>query len=245
MHVIILTGRSSREDLIAGLNAGADDYMVKPFEFEELRARVHVGVRVVALQERLAARVTELQAARDALARVASTDDLTGLNSRGRWFEAAALELERARRHRRPVGLLMADLDRFKQINDTYGHGVGDDVLCAFAEMLRVQCRRSDIVGRLGGEEFAVLLPETAVDVAHEVARRVVDSCRTLRVPSMGNAMFTASVGVTTVMATDDRIETALRRADQALYQAKRLGRNRSEIELGVAVDAPQRVEHS
>jgi diguanylate cyclase (GGDEF)-like protein len=120
-------------------------------------------------------------------------------------------------------------------VNDTFGHGVGDEVLRAFAEMLRVQCRRSDVIGRLGGEEFALLLPETAVDVAHEVARRVVEHCRTLRLPSIGNTMFTASVGVTTVLPTDDRIETALRRADQALYQAKRLGRNRSEIDLGEA----------
>jgi len=111
MYVILLTGRDSRADLVAGLDAGADDYVVKPFDNEELRARVQVGMRVLKLQERLSERVDELQAARDELARLASTDALTNLTSRRRWLELATAEFERYRRYDRPLSLLITDLD--------------------------------------------------------------------------------------------------------------------------------------
>ncbi len=229
MYLILLTAHESRKDVVAGLEAGADDYVIKPFDAEELRARVQVGIRVLTLQERLAERVTELQAARDKFAQLAATDALTGLASRRRWFERAAMEFGRSRRYRRHLGLLMADLDLFKQVNDTFGHEAGDKVLKKFADVLRQYTRHSDMAGRVGGEEFAVLLPETPIREAHEVARRIVESCRGVAIPAAaGQVRFTCSIGVTEIAPADDTIEAALRRADAALYEAKRAGRDRA-----------------
>jgi diguanylate cyclase (GGDEF)-like protein len=226
--MILLTGRDSRSDLIAGLDAGADDYMVKPVDLEELRARVHVGLRVVTLQERVEARVAELRAAHDRLASMASTDALTGVYSRRWWFDLAATEFSRCRRHDRTFSLLMADLDRFKRVNDTYGHGVGDILLQRFAEMARRECRQSDIVGRFGGEEFVVVLPETDLSAGQHLAKRLTEGCRALTVPtSAGIVRSSCSIGVTQLRSDDDNVESVLRRADTALYEAKRAGRDR------------------
>ena len=226
-YVILLTSRDHRTDVLAGLDAGADDYIIKPFDLEELRARVHVGLRVARLQQRLAEQIEELRAARDELSRAVSTDALTGLSSRRRWFDAAATEFARARRYGHPLSLLVADLDFFKRVNDTYGHDTGDHVLKAFAGVLRKECRRSDVAGRLGGEEFAVLLPETALPAAREAARRIIDRCRALEVPGpKGRVSCTCSIGVAEIVSEDQAVEAVLGRADQALYAAKRDGRN-------------------
>src|SRR5665213_134423 len=187
-YVLLLTARESRSDLVTGLDAGADDYMVKPIDVEELRARVHVGLRVAALQGSLAERVTELQSTRDHLARLVSTDALTDLYSRRWWFELAETEASRSRRYDRPFSLLVLDLDFFKRVNDTYGHGEGDALLRRVADMMRAECRQSDLVGRLGGEEFAVLLPETGLAAAQPLAERLTRACRTLPVsPANGD----------------------------------------------------------
>jgi diguanylate cyclase (GGDEF)-like protein len=122
----------------------------------------------------------------------------------------------------------MLDLDRFKQINDQYGHGIGDVVLRRFADLLRTVCRGTDIGARLGGEEFALLLPETATDDAAGVAQRIVEECRAIQVPAAGGSVrFTCSIGVAEVWPLDDTIESAMLRADAALYRAKHEGRNR------------------
>ena len=226
-YVILLTSRDHRSDMLAGLDAGADDYIIKPFDLDELRARVHVGLRVARLQQRLAEQIDELRAAKDELSRAVSTDALTGLSSRRRWFDAASTEFMRARRYGHPLSLLLVDLDFFKRINDTYGHDTGDNVLKAFAGVLRKECRQSDVAGRLGGEEFAVLLAETALHAAREVAQRVVDRCRALAVPSPnGNATCTCSIGVAELTSEDQAVEAVLGRADRALYTAKHDGRN-------------------
>lgn len=232
MHVILLTARDGHRDIVAGLNAGADDYIVKPFDVDELHARVHVGVRIATLQNRLAAQVDELKTAHDALARLATTDGLTDLLLRRRWLELASSEVERYRRYHRPFVVLMADLDFFKRVNDTFGHVAGDEVLKRFAHVLRSACRSSDAVGRVGGEEFAVLLPETTLPVAEEVARRAIECCRALIVPSpAGDVRVTCSVGIAEARAADQAIEDVIRRADHALYRAKQRGRDRIESE--------------
>ena len=238
MHVILLTSRDGHADVVAGLEAGADDYIVKPFDVDELHARVHVGVRIVTLQERLAAQVTELKVARDELSRLASTDALTDLCSRRQWLGLAANEFERYRRYRRPFSVLMADLDLFKRVNDTFGHGVGDEVLKRFADVLRLQCRTSDFAGRVGGEEFAVLLPETACPMAQDVARRIVESCRALAVSTPGGVVtFTCSIGVASSTPGDETLESIIERADSILYRAKKNGRDRVEVESSGLAD--------
>ncbi len=226
-YVMLLTAKSNRVDLVAGLDAGADDYMTKPIDAEELRARVQVGTRIAKLQRDLAGQVAELKAARDHLTRVASTDVLTELNSRRGWFEIAAGEFSRSRRYNRTVSLLIVDLDFFKRVNDTYGHDAGDRVLQTFSSVLRLECRQSDVVGRIGGEEFAVLLPETSVRAAQRLAKRISDACRSLRVDTAaGEVTCTCSIGISGLRAEDFSIDDVMRRADVALYEAKRAGRN-------------------
>ncbi len=201
--------------------------MVKPIDREELRARVQVGVRVANLQRRLGERVIELQATRDHLARLVSTDSLTELNSRRCWFELATNEFERTRRYGRALGLLVLDLDFFKRVNDNFGHDAGDRLLRAFADMLKAECRQPDIVGRLGGEEFAVLVPETAREAAQHLATRLRESCSRiiLRSPT-ADITCSCSIGISERRADDEGLDSMLRRADAALYQAKRSGRN-------------------
>jgi len=236
LHVILLTGRTEKADLVVGLEAGADDYMVKPFQIDEMRARVQVGVRVVRLQEQLAAEVERLQAAKAELQRLANTDPLTALCNRRAWFDRGAAELDRARRYQRPLSVLMADLDRFKALNDTFGHAAGDEVLQRFASLLKSQCRNSDVVGRVGGEEFAVLLPETDAESALMLAERIVSTCRDARVDAAGQHLrVTCSIGVATAEHADESIDDTLQRADAALYQAKRAGRDRAIVMTAAA----------
>jgi diguanylate cyclase (GGDEF)-like protein len=226
-YVVLLTGRDSRADLVAGLDAGADDYMVKPIDAEELRARVQVGIRVAALQARLAERVNELRIARDDFARLVSIDALTDLYSRRWWFQLAEAELARVRRGGGVFSVMVLDLDFFKQVNDTYGHDAGDRVLQTFAAMLRSQCRQSDVVGRLGGEEFVVMLPETPIGAAEHVATRIRESCGALAIEVPAGIITTScSIGICEGSRKDDAMEPVLQRADSALYAAKRGGRN-------------------
>ncbi len=227
MYVLLLTGRDARSDLVAGLDAGADDYMIKPIDTEELRARLQVGIRVARLQSRLADQVSDLQEARDHLTRLVSTDVLTELHSRRSWFELGGAEFSRFARYDRSFSVLLMDLDFFKRVNDTYGHDVGDLLLRRFADMLRAECRHSDIVGRLGGEEFALLAPETSIEEAQSLAERICEECRRLVVTVPAGAVrFSCSIGISQSVADDDGIERVLQRADTALYAAKRRGRD-------------------
>jgi len=231
MYVILLTGRDGVADLVAGLEAGADDYIVKPFDFGELHARVRVGMRVATLQDRLAAQVAELRDARDTLARLASTDVLTELYSRRRWYEVGGDELRRYQRYGRPFSVLVADLDFFKQVNDTHGHATGDDVLKHFAGVLKEESRKADVFGRVGGEEFAALLPETGASAALDAATRIAERCRERPIVSPTGAItVTCSIGVAEVEKDDASIDTVVKRADDAMYQAKRQGRNRAVV---------------
>ena len=228
LYVLLLTARDHRSDLIAGLNAGADDYMTKPIDLDELRARIQVGMRVAALQQQLAERVTELRRAHDHLTELVSTDALTLVYSRRWWFDLAVTEFSRSRRHGREMSILQLDLDLFKRVNDQFGHEIGDAVLRTFADMLRRECRSSDIIGRLGGEEFAIAVPETSVNQAQTLAARLTEACRSLvvRTPA-GEVTWSCSIGVTGLRPNDETVDAMLRRADTALYEAKRAGRDR------------------
>jgi diguanylate cyclase (GGDEF)-like protein len=226
-YVILLTGRSTRGDLIAGLDAGADDYMFKPIDTDELRARVQTGIRIATLQQRLTERVSELQTARDHLTRLASIDTLTDVYTRRWWFDMAGTELSRCVRYDHPLSVLLLDLDHFKRVNDTWGHHNGDNLLRAFADMLRAECRQSDIVGRLGGEEFAIVAAETPAAPAQALAARIGRACRRISVPTAhGSIACSCSIGLSELRPGDRTVDEILRRADGALYAAKRAGRD-------------------
>jgi len=185
----------------------------------------------------LAMRRRQFVASREALAgrleleQRANVDGLTGVLRRHRWLELAESELQRYQRHRRPFAVLIADLDHFKRVNDAHGHLAGDEVLRQFAAMLRDESRPFDLVGRLGGEEFGMLLPETDLPQACDAATRIVESCRQLVVAiPVATIRLTCSVGATEVGPTDRSMADLLTRADGAMYAAKVGGRNRVEV---------------
>jgi len=189
-----------------------------------------VSTRFYRLRRRQFLARVELERVRDELHVMATVDSLTGILNRRRFLEIAEQELERARRYGRPLSIIAIDLDHFKDVNDRLGHAAGDDVLASLARVLQDQTRRQDVVGRIGGEEFAVILPEASREEAVELAERVRAHLRSVTVAASGIALtVTASLGVAELLPADRSASETLRRADQALYQAKRQGRNRVE----------------
>ncbi len=222
IYVVLLTAKDDKADIIQGLDAGADDYLVKPCNPLELKVRLRAGRRVIELQE-------QLVAARETLRFEAMHDSLTQLLNRGATLEQLERELVRASRRSAPVTVVMADLDHFKAINDTFGHATGDVVLREAARRLKLGVRAYDSVGRLGGEEFIAVLPECEAKVGLTVAQRLCRSVADTPVltPS-GKVPVTISIGI----AASDQFpgataEELMRAADAALYQAKHTGRAR------------------
>lgn len=174
--------------------------------------------------------ITELKKLEADLAEQARNDYLTGLPNRRFFIERAAVELYRANRHRQPLSVMMLDIDYFKKVNDTYGHQAGDEVLKSLAHIILATCRQFDIVGRLGGEEFAVLMPATSLEQAVEVAERIrlAVEHHAVALPQGGLPIkFTVSIGVSRLMLETDNIDLILHSADDALYSAKNSGRNK------------------
>ncbi len=173
------------------------------------------------------------------LFRLATQDSLTELNNRRQFIELAGRELERCRRHQGPLTVMMMDLDHFKQINDHHGHAVGDVVIRHFADLCRETLRASDLCGRLGGEEFAALLPDTGIDDARLVAERLRAAVAAARLPADGGTLsFTVSIGLAQRLPDENDIDEVLSRADKLLYQAKREGRNRVFADDAAAPEA-------
>lgn len=185
------------------------------------------------LEELVGERTRELEAQRDAVQRLANTDHLTGVSSRRHLYECADRELTRCRRDDRPMALLMLDIDHFKKINDAHGHAIGDVVLKAFARTCQQQLREADCFGRLGGEEFAVVLSGMNGSQAAAVAEHVRQALSQVRINLPGGQVlqFTVSIGIGVLTSADHGVDTVLKRADDALYQAKREGRNRFVLE--------------
>lgn len=223
--LILLTAHGQKHSLLSGLKAGADDYLSKPFDADELRARLEVAERILRVQD-------ELIAARDALHFQATHDLLTGVSSRGATMDFLTRELARSFREQRTIGVVLADLDHFKHINDTHGHVAGDAVLQEAAQRM-LKCTRSyDCVGRYGGEEFLIVFPSSTENSTARQAERIRKALASVPVRlADGQISITASFGVATsgTSRPEGSIEI-LRSADKALYRAKELGRNRVEL---------------
>jgi diguanylate cyclase (GGDEF)-like protein len=222
-YVILVTGMEAEEDVLAGLDAGADDYLPKPVEPFALRARLRVAERVTHLHRDLAESRRQL----DVLSR---TDSLTGLFNRRHMHEVLARHASAAVRQGHDLSVAVADIDRFKNINDSLGHPAGDQVLVALADTLRRSIRAEDVVGRLGGEEFLLVLPYTNLADAARVAERIRSAVETTPVAVGGSEVqFTVSIGCAT--GVSDGVLQLLDRADAALYEAKSAGRNRVVVD--------------
>lgn len=161
----------------------------------------------------------------------ASTDELTGIANRRFFLRTAEAEYERFLRYKRPFSVLMVDIDHFKKINDRFGHAVGDEALRLVAKMLSDSKRETDLIGRIGGEEFALLLPETGLSGATDIAVRLRRSCHSVNIHTLEPVFLTVSIGATQARTGDASFDDILRRADAALYQAKNAGRDRVEVD--------------
>jgi len=218
-YIIILTAKDDKADIVKGLDAGANDYIAKPYDNEELLARIRVGQRMVELQ-------TELLAAKDALAHEARHDSLTKALNRGAILACLEKELERARRNTVSLSIGLFDIDFFKKVNDTYGHQAGDEVLCGFVSTIQQGVRGYDLLGRYGGEEFLVVAPDSTGSAEEGLYERLRAQVADFRADTRSGALaITVSVGVARFEPTAT-VETMLAAADAALYRAKDQGRN-------------------
>ncbi len=211
-YLLLVTSRSDKEDLIEGMEAGADDYITKPFDQNELKVRLGPGRRIVELQD-------ELLEAQSALREQATTDSLTKTWNRRTVLELLSHELARTRRRHSPLGVVLCDLDRFKHINDNYGHPAGDIVLEQTAQRMISSSREYDAVGRYGGEEFLLILPGCDGPAAEGHAQRMRIAIEKNRIPTaQGDLHITASFGVTAIEpGARTTAEEVIRLADKAL----------------------------
>jgi two-component system, cell cycle response regulator len=221
VYMILLSSKESKQDIVTGLESGADDYLVKPFDPEELRARLRTGLRILELEDKLVA-------AREDMRFKATHDPLTSLFNRGVILDLLNRELARTRREDGCTAVLLGDLDHFKEINDTYGHVVGDEVLREVASRLLGAVRSYDFVGRYGGEEFLVVLNNCGASAARVRAEEIRESISGRPVKTKrGPLPVTMSLGaLPSRLAADKTVEEILLLADVALYEAKAAGRN-------------------
>lgn len=224
-YIIMLTGVSEKSKVVKGLQAGADDYVTKPFNPEELSARVDAGRRIVELHREIEAKNLILQ-------QLALTDSLTNLPNRRAIEEWGRRQLTGALRHRFPFWVVMVDVDQFKTVNDTFGHEAGDVVLRRVAEIIRRNSRQCDICGRIGGDEFLLVMTFTDQDGVRTAVERLRQQLEVHRFAFQGREVrVTASIGIAGIRQGQDcDFGRLMVQADVALYSAKRLGRNRAEI---------------
>ena len=224
-YIVLLTAKDDKQDLVTALESGADDYLTKPFDMRELQARLRVGKRILTLQE-------ELIKAREELRFEAMHDRLTELWNHGAILDFLHRELERTRRTREPLGILMLDIDHFKAVNDTHGHLVGDEVLKQVAGRLFRSARVYDWVGRYGGEEFLSIVSACSTENLRKHAERIRAGIAEEPIStSAGEVKVTVSIGATGALFDPDcDQQTLLQYADSALYRAKKRGRNCVEL---------------
>ncbi len=221
-YVILLTARDQQGDIVEGLEAGADDYLRKPFDQDELRARLRAGQRILDLQARLVEAKEEL--------RIQATQDLlTQLPNRRSILKRLSEDAARCHREQLSLGVLMVDLDFFKKINDTFGHAAGDEVLRTASDRMRAQLRKYDTIGRFGGEEFLVVLPNITHAGLLAVAERIRVSFSEHPILAAEHCIHcTSSIGASLHLPGDDLdTQSLIHKADMALYRSKASGRNR------------------
>jgi two-component system cell cycle response regulator len=217
-YFILLTTKAEKGDIIKGLESGADDFIVKPFDREELKYRVKIGERIINLEQRIM--------------HLANTDYLTGVLNRRAFMERMEGEINRSIRNKKEISIILMDIDHFKKVNDKFGHQVGDLVLQKFTERVLMASRSYDFVGRYGGEEFIVGLPETNMEQSLLIAERMRQNIEEMQLTFPDNPQvalrITASFGITScVIESFEKIDSVIKLADDALYRAKTEGRNR------------------
>jgi two-component system cell cycle response regulator len=216
IYFIILTSKTSKEDVVKGLDAGADDFLVKPFDYEELKYRIKIGKRIIDLEQKIMT--------------LANTDVLTNVLSRRAFMERMDEEVQRASRENTNLSFLITDIDHFKNVNDTYGHQAGDVVLKMIANQFKLFSRPYDFVGRYGGEEFVVGIPGADSLQTKGIAERMrkrLEQLDMLLPKQTESIRITASFGVANLrVKTGEDLDSLIKRADDALYKAKKEGRN-------------------
>ncbi|MGE5892433.1 MAG: diguanylate cyclase [bacterium] len=224
--VIMLTIKSSIEDKVSGIEAGADDYLPKPYNEIELNARIYAALRTKALQDELREKNRQVEL-------LAITDPLTGLFNRRRVETVLEEEWKSVKRYQHPLSCLIIDIDHFKSINDTFGHKVGDTVLKEIADLIKGCLREVDTVARWGGEEFIVILPQTDPANAREASERIMEKILHHRFSHTAGKRITVSIGISYYRPSLNAPEKLVDAADMALYQAKSEGRNRIVVSSG------------
>ena len=227
-YVILVTANDRSEEVVAGLYSGADDYLTKPFNPSELEARVAVGERVLTLEDKLVRANNQLE-------KLAMVDSLTGLMNRRAIYKFSRGELERARRIADPISVIFLDIDKFKSINDTHGHLIGDEALKLIAQVIQQRSRAYDGIGRWAGDEFLVVLPGTHLQDAEKTAQRIIDGIATtpLVLPNNESINIQASAGVAVLQKMTNSpslLDDLIQAADEALYRAKE--KNGSSVEV-------------
>ena len=220
-YIILLSAKDRKPDIIMGLSSGADDYMTKPVNFLELRARLKTGKRIIELEDKLLFTQNQLKG-------IASRDGLTKIWNRTEIVRFLNEELERGRREKTPTGVMMLDIDHFKRINDAYGHSVGDLALLKVVSRLKGKVRKSDKLGRYGGDEIIIILPNCPQAEVKKVGERLRQAVGRRRIKTELNTIpITISVGCSTSdMPGNSTSEKLIKTADRALLKAKELGRN-------------------
>jgi diguanylate cyclase (GGDEF)-like protein len=228
--IIMLTAKGESSDKVAGLEAGADDYLQKPFDENELNARIYARLRVKSQQDELQQKNRQLEVMLTQVETLAIMDSLTGLFNRRRFETILSNEFKKSVRYLQPLSCMMIDIDHFKEVNDSFSHQTGDLVLREVARLIQANIREVDTPARWGGEEFVVLSPNTSKDNAVRAADRILKSIASHPFPGIEQRKLTVSIGLAGI--PDSRIDTPeklVHAADLALYEAKRKGRARVE----------------